>query len=160
MNITGSKGTTPFAIKGIIVMMSLLYVLGPIHLEMKRFLHTTVHTLEMPDTILSHQKKSEVANIHHNIEHKTVIAHHDHEVIDLVEKILKGADTRSESPDPLLTNHKIDKHISLRKSMSQGKDLFCLSEAMQSFPDIDNKLCKGYPNGFTEPPEVYKGIFI
>lgn len=160
MNITESKGTTPFAIKGIIVMMSLLYVLGPIHLEMKRFLHTTVHTLEMPETILSHQKKSETVKIHDNIEHKNVITHHNHEVIDLVEKILKGTNTRSESPDPLLTYHKIDKHISLRKSLAQGKYLFCLSEAIQSFLVIDNKLCKGYPIGFTKPPEVYRGIFI
>lgn len=160
MSNSGSKGQSPFAIKVIVVLMSLLYVLGPVHLELKGFLHTIAHTLHMPDTVLSHQKGSVATHIHQSNEHKKAIAKHDHSVIELVEKILEGADNENETPNHLLPNHKIDKHISLRKSLDQDKDLFFFSERMHSFLDNENKLCRGYLNGFSKPPEVYKEIFI
>lgn len=160
MNIPISKGLKPFTIKAIIIVMSILYMLGPAHLEVNKLLHFIAHTIEMPDTILSHQKKSTAIKTHQNNHHKDAIVQHDHEIIELVQKILKGADNRSKSPDTNLTIDRIDKHITVKQKIDPEEKVIFFLESMRFNLEIENKLCNGYPSDFRDPPQIFKGALI
>ena len=154
MNISKSKGFKPFTIKAIIIMMSFLYILGPAPLEIKKFMHTIVHTFEMPNNLLSHQNNTSDVEIHQKKEHKKVVINHDHKVIDLVSEILEIADKESESPDAIQTAYKIDKH-NRNYENDNPNDLILISlENRHCFYHSKNKICKGYSIGLKKPPKV------
>lgn len=137
--------------------MSLLYILGPAHEEVNRVLRAIVHTLEMPDMILSHQKSSITVKPHQTNHHKDVNVEHDHKIIEFVEKILEGVDDSSESPDAPL---KTVKYIAINERRHQEEKLTFSLECMHFVLEIENKLCNGYPSNYREPPQKIKGILI
>lgn len=154
MNISKSKGIKPFTIKAIIVIMSFLYVLGPAHLEIKKLMHTLVHTFEMPNTILSHKNSTNDVKIHQEKKHEKLIVNHNHVVIDLVGEILKTADNRNNTPETIQTTYKIDKHNRNFEDDSQN-DLIQISvENKTCFYQSKNKICKGYLKGLKKPPKL------
>ena len=150
MNMNVSKGSKLVTSKLIIILMSLLYVFSPMHEEVNELLHAIVHTLEMPETILTHSKKSDTKSIHKSIEHKSSIDVHDHEIIDFVDRILTGA--KNESPEFPIVPKKIDKHIVVKVDFEKNKTL--LFKPKQRFIEKEKIVCEGHSSGFKEPPKV------
>ena len=154
MNINKSKGFKPFTIKAIIISMSFLYLLGPAHLEIKKFMHAVVHIFEMPNNLLSHQKRSNDIEIHQIKEHQKEVINHNHVVIDLVDKILEVADNSSELPDTIVLTHKIDKHNSNDEYDNFKKLIQITINQKECFYQTKNKICKGYLWGLKKPPRT------
>jgi len=152
MNINASKGSKPSISKAIIILMSLLYVLSPMRVEVSKLLHSIVHALEMPDVILTHSQKTDTKPIHKSILHKNSIDEHNHEIIDFVDSVLAGATPENESSDLYITSHKIDKHIVIEVDYEQNKATLFMPK--NNFIEKEKKLYKGYLSGFKEPPKV------
>jgi hypothetical protein len=158
MNTTLSKGFKPYILKAIIVSMSLLYILGPVHVVVNTLLHTIAHGLEMPDNIRTHQdvidNSSKVAT-HKSEDHKNSTEYHDHKVISFLDKILEGSDQSSDSSDAYLVTHKIDKHINNDEYHPKNEALTLASiRFRRRFPDKKKRICKGYLRGFRKPPQA------
>lgn len=134
--------------------MSILYVLGPLHVQVNKLLHTIVHALEMPDNILSHKDSSSTLNVHKSNTHKSAIVQHNHNVIDLVATILKGTNSENESHNKPIKLNKVDKHIKIRNSFDNENRLKFSLETSSYFIEKESKLCKGYPTDFKKPPQV------
>ncbi len=158
MKINVSKGLKPFIIKTIIICMSVIYVFGPVHVEVNKFLHTITHGLEMPDYMISHKDISNddfnILEIHESDEHKSVVTHHDHEFIELVEKILEGADQGNDSSDSKVISHKIDKHINLYEYDDSDEIIVWSLDIRHQFSEKEKRICKGFLQGLREPPQV------
>lgn len=138
--------------------MSLLYLLGPVHVEVNKLLHTIAHGLEMPDYILSHKdiraNSSKVAT-HESEDHKNNTEYHDHKVITLLNKILEGSDQSSDSSDAYLIAYKINKHINNDKYHPKDESLkVVFLEVRHCFSDTEKRICKGYLQDFREPPQA------
>ena len=156
MNTTVSKGLKPFIFKVIIIMMSLLYVFGPVHNEVNELLHTIVHSLEMPDHILSHEDTATTirrTDIHESTSHTIHDAPHDHEVISLLEKILKGSDQGNTDSDHTLIKYQLDKHIN-NYTYEQIDEIFMPLAVKHRFSEKEKRICKGYLRGFLDPPKT------
>ena len=154
MNISKSKGIKPFTIKAIIVIMSFLYILGPAHLEIKKFMHTIVHTFEMPNNLLSHQKRTADIQIHQQNEHKKEVIDHNHDIIDLVDKILKEVDKENTPKEGIVKSKKIDKHKRTYEKDAQKKSNLVSFKSKCCFYQSKNKTCKGYLIGLKKPPKL------
>ncbi len=138
--------------------MSTIYVFGPVHVEVNTLLHEIVHGLEMPDYMLSHKETSNhhsnTIKIHESDEHKNITERHDHEIIEIVEKILEGVDQGKDSSDSQIVSHKIDKHIRLYEFETSEEALVLSLEIKQSFSEKKKRICKGFLQGWREPPQV------
>lgn len=157
MKTNVSKGLKPLIAKVLIICMSTIYVFGPVHVEVNTLLHEIVHGLEMPDYLLSHKEasshSSNTIKIHESDTHKQITEHHDHEIIELVEKILEGVDQGKDSSDSQRVSHKIDKHIKLYEF--EDLEAFVVSlEIRHSFSEKKKRVCKGFLQGWREPPQV------
>lgn len=140
--------------KIIIVLMSLLYLLGPLHVEVNSLLHTITHTIEKPDTVLAHQKRTGIVNAHKSIKHKNATLKHDHKIIDLVDDILEGAEKDSESPEKQEISLKVDKHIRIQTNIAKDEEILICSQKSSLWKTIKNKIEKGYKNDPIKPPLV------
>lgn len=158
MNTTESKGFKPYILKAIIVSMSLLYLLGPVHVEVNKLLHTIVHNLEMPNNLISHQNginNSSKITIHKSEDHKNNTDYHDHKVISFLDKILEGSDQSSDSSDAYVITHKIDKHIHNNEYHPKNEMLKGVSsEVRHCFSDTEKRICKGHLRDVRKPPQV------
>ena len=135
--------------------MSILYVFGPVHIEIHKLLHTISHGLEMPDFILGHQTTSgSHTNIHKSETHKNIAVYHDHKVITLVDKILEGSDQNNDNSDIQTIIFKIDKHITHYTDNPEESFTILSLETIQPFLEQNKKVCKGYLQGFKKPPKV------
>lgn len=138
--------------------MSTIYVFGPVHVEVNALLHEIVHGLEMPDYMLSHKEvsnhSSNTIKIHESDTHKRITEHHDHEIIELVEKILEGVDQGKDSSDSQMVSHKIDKHIRFYEFEDSEEALVLSLEIRHSFSEKKKRICKGFLQGLREPPQV------
>lgn len=155
MKTTVSKGLKPFVFHLIIVAMSVLYVFGPVHVEVNKLLHSISHGLEMPDYILDHQNTSgSHTNIHKSETHENIAVYHDHKVITLLDKILEGADQNSDDSDIQTIIFKIDKHITHYTGNPEEASNILALEVTQPFLEQKKKVCKGYLQGFRKPPKA------
>lgn len=154
MNINVSQGSEPLASKIIIILMCILYVLGPLHLEVNSVLHTITHALEKPNVVLVHEKTTENKKIHRSTKHEDESLKHEHEIIDLVQRILKGSDPAKQSRKRSKTAVKIDKHITLQTSILKDKNIIEDSSRKVFWKKLKIKLQNGYKSGFKEPPRA------
>jgi len=135
--------------------MSVLYVFGPVHIEIHKFLHTISHGLEMPDFILGHQNTSgSHINTHKSETHKNIAAYHDHKVITLVDKILEGSDQNNDNSDIQTIIFKIDKHITHYTDNPEESFTILSLETIQPFLEQNKKVCKGYLRRSSPPPKT------
>lgn len=154
MNKKEPQGIKPFASKAIIILMGLLYILGPVHLEVGKVLHSVAHSLEIPDTMFMAHPAPKATKTHKSVHHKKRSAQHDHKVLDLVKDILEGSEKGSDAPEKQRTPVKIDKHIKLRTSPPLDMEIIIADKKKTNWKLIKNKLQKGYKIGLKEPPQV------
>ncbi len=138
--------------------MSLLYIFGPVHVAVNNLLHTIVHSLEMPDYIISHQDgiNTDLKSTTHKSEHhKNNTEYHDHKVIAFLDKILEGSEQNSDSSDAYIIAHKIDKHIHNNEYYPKDEIVKVVSlEIKHCFSYQKNNVCKGYLWGLRKPPQA------
>ena len=86
-------------------MISITYLVMPIHKEVKSTLHSISHFLEMPKNILSHNKSE-------NLNYKTIstFSYHEHKILDILDVLSKTNTSDSESNQQRVVFSKIDKH--------------------------------------------------
>ncbi|MCF7568038.1 hypothetical protein L3X37_06620 [Sabulilitoribacter arenilitoris] len=89
----------------------MIYLLMPIHKEVRSTLHRISHFLEMPNTILSHNKYE---NINYNLT-ASAITYHEHKILDLLNNLTEANSKTNESNKPHVVISKIDKHFHLSK---------------------------------------------
>lgn len=158
MDATVSNNIKPVINKVIIIIMSLIYVFGPAHVEVNKLLHVLSHSLEIPDNILSHKNNTKTfleINIHKSEHHKNKTKQHKHEVITFLDKILEGSDQNNIPSKVPVVTRKIDKHLSNYEFEFIDDSLMLLPlDKRLHFSRNKNDVCKGYLTDSGEPPKV------
>ncbi|GAA4882256.1 hypothetical protein GCM10023311_00410 [Flaviramulus aquimarinus] len=94
-------------VKFVAIVISVIYMLMPIHKEVKSVLHSMSHYLQMPDMVLSHNQDQ-------NLNYKTQtsnITFHQHKLIDLLDAFIGNKTNNEDSNKAHIFNIKIDKHF-------------------------------------------------
>lgn len=99
------KNIKTHIIKFIAIVISITYLVMPIHKEVKSTLHSISHFLEIPKNILSHDKKD-------NLNYKTAstFTYHEHKILDILDSFSKANTSDSDSNQQRIVISKIDKH--------------------------------------------------
>lgn len=143
---------TSFSIKAIALLMSFFYLLSPIHSDVNKVLHKIVHAVEMPETIISHQKKLNNYAVHKEKKHKNTVNQHKHNIIEFVVSILETNKNEERKQDTFLSKFKIKKHIKNHQFAIDKKII--LVQKQNQFKKTNNKLCKGYLTYLKKPPKA------
>ncbi|WP_034045175.1 hypothetical protein [Wocania ichthyoenteri] len=102
-------------IKFTAIVISVMYVLMPIHKEAKRVLHSISHFIEMPNAILSHNQNE---NLDYKVKTPT-ITYHEHKILDILDVFAEVNNDTEDSNKPSLVDSKIDKHFHSSKYKEQ-----------------------------------------
>ena len=124
MNKNAQKGLKPFVIKIAILVMSICYVFGPSHTEVNKLLHVITHQLEMPDNVISH---STVSNLDYEV-HETHALNkseevHNHNLLQLLDSILKASGSEQNHDNSKILTLKIDKHLTNKDDLNMTNSL-------------------------------------
>lgn len=138
-------------VKLVIILMSLLYALAPAQKEINELLHIAVHTLEMPNEIIPHQKEINNKKYKH---HKKIISKHNHNVLNLVSILLEKVHKDKDMPYKKSVVYKVDKHTSMQKHLIyKGQPLAYINKNKKCIPK--NKIfCKGFFKNIEKPPKI------
>jgi hypothetical protein len=127
------------------VVISLIYILIPLHNELKSALHGMSHYLEMPDVVLSH-------NQNENLNYKTSTnSFHGHKIIDLLDYLAEATNNNEDSNKANLVDNKIDKHFysSKYKVLKLG-----FTKSTLVFDNYIEKLKEGFYEKIIDPPKA------
>lgn len=149
------QGSAPFASKLIIIALCILYVSGPLHEQVGKVLHTLVHTVEMPDSVLQHYADIEEKNIHKSTHHARAVSSHEHGIIEIVENILEKLKSGKDVPEQQKTSTKIDKHIKWQTTGLEKKEIFDYTKPIL-WQRLMCKIHRGYTNGLKKPPRFIR----
>lgn len=94
-------------IKFVAIAISVIYMLMPIHKEVKSALHDVLHYLEMPDFVLSHNQDK---NLNYKFQAST-ISYREHKLINLLDAFIGKKNNNEDSNKTHVVNVKIDKHF-------------------------------------------------
>lgn len=125
------------------VVISLIYILMPLHNEFKSALHSMSHYLEMPDVVLTH-------NQHENLNYKTSTnSFHGHKIIDLLDYFADDTNNNEDSNKANLVDNKIDKHFYPSKyNIPELVD----KKSTQELNNYTEKIKKGFFRKIIDPP--------
>ena len=125
------------------VVISLLYVLMPLHNEFKSVLHSMSHYLEMPDVVLSH-------NQNENLNYKSSTnSFHGHKIIDLLDYLSDDTNNKEDSNKANLVDNKIDKHFYPSKYNLPN---LVNRKPTQEIHNYTEKIKKGFFRKIIDPP--------
>ena len=94
-------------VKFIAIVISIIYVLMPIHKELKSALHSISHFLQMPDHLISHNQNE---NLNYEVKVPTIL-YHEHKILNLLDAFTDANTSANESNKPNLVDSIIDKHF-------------------------------------------------
>lgn len=125
------------------VVISLIYILMPLHNEFKSVFHSISHYLEMPDVVLSH-------NQNENLNYKTSTnSFHSHKIIDLLDYLEDDTNNNEDSNKANLVDNKIDKHFYPSKyNIPELVD----KKPTQELHNYTEKINKGFFRKILDPP--------
>jgi hypothetical protein len=127
------------------VVISLIYILMPLHNEFKSAFHSLSHYLEMPDVVLSH-------NQNENLKYKTSTnSFHGNKIIDLLDYLADTTTNNDDTNKANLVDNKIDKHF--YSSKYELLNLGCI----KSTPVLVNyieKIKEGFYEKIIDPPKA------
>jgi hypothetical protein len=109
------KKIKTYIIKFITTAISVVYILMPIHKEVKSTLHFISHSIEKSGFMLSHNHNQYLADDFKN----SVVSHHEHEMIDILDYFIDEEHNNEDSKKPNTINNKVDKHFHSSKYMEQ-----------------------------------------
>jgi len=144
-----------FIMKSIVLVISMCYLLGPIREEISSILHLILHTIEMPDQVLTHDdfQIEEKYREHTSYEHKPIQKTHNHKTLSFIKELISTINDDSFSNDevPLekLTHYKHinDEHIGYDDVVY---NLWIVNKT--DYPSEYQKTKKGYDLTPKEPP--------
>ena len=90
--------------------MGICYLVNPLHQQINSVFHNVSHALEIPDYIMSHDSNYEHESYGHT-DYQIGNLNHDHEIVDFIDSVFDASDEDGGSEDSMLTEIKIDKHI-------------------------------------------------
>lgn len=163
MRTNTQQGLKPFICKAIIILMSLTYVLGPMHVEVGKFLESVRDVFEAPEYVISHKKKShknEKIDFHKVENHTKNQKREKSKVIAFIQKILKETNKSNENSDSRIVHHKIDKHINNYQYILYEENIVLLPKVEHQFSENIQAVSKGYLKGFKEPPKSSFHFFV
>lgn len=148
-----------FFIKVTVIVMSLCYVFGPSHQMVSKLLHTLSHSIETSNLFTEYAKHEHKHHDHHHDHHhhhtqlEAVEKHtHSHKVLDVIDIVLEGSNSKNDSKNAERVSFKIDKHIEVKKNFKiQILDWSIKKESIYIF-NIQ-KVHKGYLYGLIVPPQ-------
>lgn len=135
-------------IKFTAIVISMIYLLMPIHKEVKITLHNISHFLEMPNVILSHNHNE---NLNYKVKSST-ITYHEHKILDLLDALTNTDTSTKDSNKPYETNNKIDKHFHSLKYTILNR----VSTKSVVFYNYKEKLNNYFLKKIKRPPEKIK----
>ena len=110
------KGLKPKFIKQMALLMSICYLMTPLQNQITSVLHELSHSLEMPNSVLSHKSNEHsFIKIHEPHEHETQNSSHEHPLIDLVDFVFDSSKENHKSDKKSLSKEELKKHITLNK---------------------------------------------
>lgn len=131
------KTTKRYIIKFVAVIISTIYVISPIHNEVKKVLHSISHSLEMFDITMSHHYKK-----HQAIRYKkaTTSTEHRHQIIDALDFLFGGNTTKKDSKEPYNLVDKLDKHISSSNDIKTKFNLSITQSANDNYLELKKEI--------------------
>jgi len=137
-------------VKFLAIVISIVYLLMPIHKEVKSALHSMSHYVQMPDVIMSHNH-----NENQNYKFKeSTLAHHEHQIIDLLDGIFDSDSNGSEDNQRESTTieFKINKHITSNKYAFVFQNTDQIDTPVFWITNVFSQ--KGYLDQLYRPPKV------
>jgi len=135
-----------------VLIISVCYILGPIRQEISSVLHVVLHTIEMPDQVLSHNVSGESQEITHSThDHKALDEDHEHKTLSFIEEVINSMTDdpfSSEVPLEKFTHHKHINDDILEYEITNN--LWVLKK--DSHSQVNQKIKEGYLNILKEPP--------
>lgn len=139
--------------KTIVVIVSVLYLYNPVQLEVKTILHSILHAVEMPNTIISHQNRDTINTFHKEKKHVMILKNHNHSFIDFIGNILNANKSNDDKTGKtILSIYKIKKHL-IEYEFLEEKVIFLRKQNL--FFQIKNNVNKGYVCVLEKPPKNF-----
>lgn len=139
-------------VKRIALLMSICYLINPLHVPLNVILHELVSSLESANKVIGHQAVLEgletidfTSHDHEMMEIKS-----GHNLIDFVNKIFENSDNNKNSDESVPDRLKIDKHLTTSIQLITHKINITLS-LIRSMVDLN--LSNGHPMQLIEPPQ-------
>lgn len=146
-----AKGLKPLLIKRLALLMGICYLVNPLHQQINSVFHNVSHALEIPDYIMSHDSNYEHESYGHT-DYQIGNLNHDHEIVDFIDSVFDASDEDGGSEDSMLTEIKIDKHITTYQFQFQNNFNIAI---FQNFWLSQEKLESGYLKRLKEPPQYF-----
>ncbi|MEP3209522.1 MAG: hypothetical protein ABJN95_10055 [Maribacter sp.] len=146
------KGLKPLIVQRLALLIGICYLMNPLHQQINSVFHEVSHALETPDYIMSHKSATLAHESHSHNDYQIDTLQHEHLLIDFIDSLFAASDENDGSDDSVLTQIKIDKHITTYQYHLQKEFNFRL---LQKFWMALEKSETGYLSRLKEPPQYY-----
>ncbi len=153
MNSITQKGLKPIIFRVLVIVMSLLYALGPSHKEINKLLHIIAHQLEMPENVITHSSNLFESTTLHHISYNEKREAHNHSFLNFLDKILEGTNSSNSKKNTDVEFRKIDKHVRVFTVFKRQLQIFSLINK-QNLAFIVRQAEKGFPIDIIVPPQL------
>lgn len=133
------------------MIISILYLVQPMHRQINHTLHSLSHILELPDQVIGHKDQlvDSHATHHYLHDHAISVTKHEHHIIDFVIDMLASDKEKQDQNKPAVDFLEMDKHL--------GSDRFLLEYIVESSlehkpPHKAQSPCSGYLFFLLKPP--------
>ncbi|MDT7827319.1 hypothetical protein RQM65_01410 [Pricia sp. S334] len=145
------KGSKPFLLKYMALLIGICYLANPMHRQISSVFHEISHVLESPETFLSHPHAADHDHgIHGDNEHRSVTTDHRHHLLDLIDSVFRASDEQHPGDDTALILIKWDNHIGSQRVILLK--IVPLATSQNSIV-IEQKVKTGYFTPPEEPPQ-------
>lgn len=134
------------------MLISMCYILGPLHNEVGKILHTILHQIEIPENIISH---SDDAFTHNEYSKDHILYYeneHNHTFLDFLNRVLKTSDNENNTDNSVIVNFKIDKHIRNKEKL-ENRIVFISTLRNKIFKFQNKSIQKGFLYTILQPPQ-------
>ena len=143
-------GYKPQIIKYMAMFMGICYLMNPMQHQINTVMHSIVHKLTPPASILSHHSAHGQFEEHQSPDHYAPNLDHDHQIIDLVNTIFEASNEEENSNDPNYIDTKWDKHISSTRFVVSSPQRIVV---LKVFWKTKSHLINGHSKEKEEPPQ-------
>jgi len=137
------------------VTITLCYILGPAHIQLKNILHTISHNLSAPSYVLQHdadQNSMYVNLLNSGVQTSSDKTAHYHEFLEVLETIFDADSNGDKKDESTLVDFKINKHNVLDKYSFKACNINIIDKPLFGFENAFFK--KEYFDQFYRPPKV------
>lgn len=139
-----------FLISNIALLISLCYVIHPLHQQLSNVWHAVSHSVEMPTYVLGHGNAGQSyanQNVHETRDHNAQ-SDHDHGILNFI----NAAFDSSESPETPISETKIDKHLVTVYALNR---MYSNVLSVANFYEIEEHVFRGHQGKMYQPPQNF-----